>query len=469
MKAVNLGSGRVLSTVLKLIIPAMIAQFINVLYSIVDRMYVGNIEGIGDTALAAVGVCAPITTLISSFAFLIGTGGAPLFAMSLGEGREDNARKILCNAAYALAALGVFVAAIFLIFNRPILFTFGASDATIDYARQYLMIYAAGAIFSIPGTGLNQYITAKGYSGIAMASTVIGAVANIALDPLFIFVFKMDVAGAAIATILSQLLTFIFVVTFLRLEGTKIRLTLSKPEMRIIGNIIKLGISPFIIMASDSLIIIVQNAILQARGGADGDTWITVSTIVQAFFSLTSMPMLGISEGSQPVLSYAYGAKNEHLVKRAEMWITIACLVFTTFMTVISIFCAQPFVSLFTGNADIAEKSIWGIRVFMIGVIPLSFQYAFVDCFTALGQPKYAITLSLIRKVVFFLGAIIAFPLIWDVSAAFYAEPFADIAAAIVTSISFLIIFPKVIRRRVNGEDDLKKRRFHHRRRVVEE
>ena len=469
MKAVNLGSGRVLSTVLKLIIPAMIAQFINVLYSIVDRMYVGNIEGIGDTALAAVGVCAPITTLISSFAFLIGTGGAPLFAMSLGEGREDNARKILCNAAYALAALGVFVAAIFLIFNRPILFTFGASDATIDYARQYLMIYAAGAIFSIPGTGLNQYITAQGYSGIAMASTVIGAVANIALDPLFIFVFKMDVAGAAIATILSQLLTFIFVVTFLRLKGTKIRLTLSKPEMRIIGNIIKLGISPFIIMASDSLIIIVQNAILQARGGADGDTWITVSTIVQAFFSLTSMPMLGISEGSQPVLSYAYGAKNEHLVKRAEMWITISCLVFTTFMTVISIFCAQPFVSLFTGNADIAEKSIWGIRVFMIGVIPLSFQYAFVDCFTALGQPKYAITLSLIRKVVFFLGAIIAFPLIWDVSAAFYAEPFADIAAAIVTSISFLIIFPKVIRRRVNGEDDLKKRKFHHRRRVVEE
>ena len=469
MKAVNLGSGRVLSTVLKLIIPAMIAQFINVLYSIVDRMYVGNIEGIGDTALAAVGVCAPITTLISSFAFLIGTGGAPLFAMSLGEGREDNARKILCNAAYALAALGVFVAAIFLIFNRPILFTFGASDATIDYARQYLMIYAAGAIFSIPGTGLNQYITAQGYSGIAMASTVIGAAANIALDPLFIFVFKMDVAGAAIATILSQLLTFIFVVTFLRLKGTKIRLTLSKPEMRIIGNIIKLGISPFIIMASDSLIIIVQNAILQARGGADGDTWITVSTIVQAFFSLTSMPMLGISEGSQPVLSYAYGAKNEHLVKRAEMWITISCLVFTTFMTVISIFCAQPFVSLFTGNADIAEKSIWGIRVFMIGVIPLSFQYAFVDCFTALGQPKYAITLSLIRKVVFFLGAIIAFPLIWDVSAAFYAEPFADIAAAIVTSISFLIIFPKVIRRRVNGEDDLKKRRFHHRRRVVEE
>ena len=411
MKAINLGSGRVLSTVLKLIIPAMIAQFINVLYSIVDRMYVGNIEGIGDTALAAVGVCAPITTLISSFAFLIGTGGAPLFAMSLGEGREDNARKILANAAYALAALGVVVAAIFLIFQRPILFTFGASDTTYDYAREYLMIYAAGAVFSITGTGLNQYITAQGYSGIAMTSTIIGAVANIALDPLFIFVFNMNVA----------------------------------PD----NNSAKRNSA---------------GARRRRRRHVDN-----VSTVVQAFFSLTSMPMLGISEGSQPVLSYAYGAKNERLIKRAELWITVACLVFTTFMTVMSIFCAQPFVRLFTQNAEIAEKSVWGIRVFMMGVIPLSFQYAFVDCFTALGQPKYAITLSLARKVVFFLGALIAFPLIWDVSAAFYAEPFADIAAAILTSICFAIFFPKVIRRRINGEDDLKKRRFHHRRQKTAE
>ena len=214
MKAINLGSRKVLSTVLKLIIPAMIAQFINVLYSIVDRMYVGNIEGIGDTALAAVGVCAPITTLISSFAFLIGTGGAPIFAMALGEGREDNAKKILSNAAYALVVLAVIVAAGFLIFAKPVLYTFGASDATYGYARQYLMIYAAGSLFSITATGLNQYITAQGYSGIGMTTTVIGAVANIALDPLFIFVFGMDVAGAALATILSQFLSFLFVVIF---------------------------------------------------------------------------------------------------------------------------------------------------------------------------------------------------------------------------------------------------------------
>lgn len=464
MKAINLGSSRVLSTVLKLIIPAMIAQFINVLYSIVDRMYVGNIDGIGDAALAAVGVCAPITTLISSFSFLIGTGGAPLFAMALGEGREDNAKKILCNAAYSLVAVGAVVAAIFLAFHRPILYTFGASDETYEYARQYLMIYAAGAIFSITATGLNQYITAQGYSGMGMLTTVIGAVANIALDPLFIFTFGLNVAGAAIATIISQFLSFLFVVIFLRLKGTKIRLTFAKPNGRIILRIAKLGISPFIIMASDSLIIIVQNAILQARGGADGDMWITVSTIVQAFFSLTSMPMLGISTGSQPVLSYAYGAKNKPLMKRAEVCIASACVVFTVIMTVISIFAAAPFAGLFTSNAEIADRSVWGIRVFMIGVIPLSFQYAFVDSFTALGQPKYAITFSLMRKMVFFLGGIIAFPYIWGVQGAFYAEPFADIAASVLSSIAFLILFPRIIRRRLEGGDDLKKRKFHHRR-----
>lgn len=464
MKAVNLGNPKVLSTVLKLIIPATIAQFINVLYSIVDRMYVGNIEGIGELALAAVGVCAPITTIISSFAFLIGTGGAPLFAMALGEGREDNAKKILSNAAAALAAVAVIVAALFLALHRPLLYAFGASDRTYEFARQYLMIYAAGALFSIPGTGLNQYITAQGYSGIAMTSTIIGAVANIALDPLFIFVFRMNVAGAAVATIISQLCTFIFVVVFLR-NGARIKVTLSRPELKIIGRILKLGLSPFIIMASDGLIIIIQNAVLQQLGGADGDMWINVATITQAFFSLTSMPLLGISEGSQPVLSYAYGAKNERLVKRAELWVTICCLIFTTVMTVISIFCAQPFVGLFTGNAEITEKAVWGIRVFMTGAIPMAFQYAFVDCFTALGQPKYAITLSLVRKVVFFLGSIIVLPLIFGVQATFYAEPVADIAAAILSTTVFAIVFPKVIRRRVNGEDSLKKRRFPHRRR----
>ena len=448
MKALDLGSPRVLPTVLKLVIPAMIAQFINVLYSIVDRMYVGNIAGIGDTALAAVGVCAPITTLISSFAFLIGTGGAPLFAMALGEGKEETSKKILTNALYSLAAIALIVTAIVFAFEKPLLMTFGASGSTYAYARQYLLIYAAGALFSITATGLNQYITAQGYSGMGMLTTVIGAAANIALDPLFIFIFRMNVAGAALATVLSQFLSFLFVAVFLLLKSTKIRLSLGRASLRLIGKIVKLGISPFIIMATDSVIIIVSNAVLQSRGGADGDLWITVSTVVQAFFQLITMPMMGISTGSQPVISYNYGAKNTALIKKAEKYITALCLGFTVFMTLVSLFAAGPFVSLFTSNAEIASRSVWGIRIFMIGVIPLSFQYAFVDGLTALGQPQYAIVLSLTRKLIVYLGCILVLPVFWGAQAVFYAEPAADICAAILSSAVFLIVFPKILKKR---------------------
>lgn len=452
MKAIDLGSNKVLSTVLKLTIPSMIAQFINVLYSIVDRMYVGNIEGIGDTALAAVGVCAPLTTLLSSFAYLIGTGGAPLFAMALGEQREDAAKKILTNALYSLAAIALLVTALTFLFERPLLMTFGASEATYAYAKRYLLIYAAGSIFSITATGLNQYIIAQGYSGIGMTTTLVGAVANIALDPVFIFVFGMDTAGAAIATVLSQFFSFLFVIIFLRRKNTKIRLGFGKCEPKTVGRIVKLGISPFLIMATDSVIIIATNAVLQSRGGADGDMWITVSTVVQAFFTLITMPMMGISTGSQPVISYNYGAKNEKVIRRAEKYILGMCIIFTVIMTVVSVLFAKPFVSLFTETPAIAEKSVWGIRVFMIGVIPLAFQYAFVDGLTALGQPQYAIVLSLTRKLVVFLGCTFLFPLFWGVQAVFYAEPVADIAAAVLSTAVFLIVFPKILRRRMQGE-----------------
>ena len=452
MKAIDLGSNKVLSTVLKLTIPSMIAQFINVLYSIVDRMYVGNIEGIGDTALAAVGVCAPLTTLLSSFAYLIGTGGAPLFAMALGEQREDAAKKILTNALYSLAAIALLVTALTFLFERPLLMTFGASEATYAYAKRYLLIYAAGSIFSITATGLNQYIIAQGYSGIGMTTTLVGAVANIALDPVFIFVFGMDTAGAAIATVLSQFFSFLFVIIFLRRKNTKIRLGFGKCEPKTVGRIVKLGISPFLIMATDSVIIIATNAVLQSRGGADGDMWITVSTVVQAFFTLITMPMMGISTGSQPVISYNYGAKKEKIIRRAEKYILGMCIIFTVIMTVVSVLFAKPFVSLFTETPAIAEKSVWGIRVFMIGIIPLAFQYAFVDGLTALGQPQYAIVLSLTRKLVVFLGCTFLFPLFWGVQAVFYAEPVADIAAAVLSTAVFLIVFPKILRRRMQGE-----------------
>ncbi len=455
MKALDLGNKKVFSTVLKLTIPAMVAQFINVLYSIVDRMYVGNIKGIGEVALAGVGVVAPVATLISSFAFLIGLGGAPLFSMSLGEQKEENAKKILANAFIALVGLALLVTALTLSLSRPLLMTFGASEKTYPYARTYLLIYAACCIFSIIGTGLNQFIIAQGYSAIGMATTVIGAIANIALDPLFIFVFKLDVAGAAIATVISQFLSFLFVMIFLRLKNTKIRLSLGGYSAKIIFKTVKLGISPFLILASDSVIIIISNTLLQRYGGADGDLWITVSTIVQAFMSLITYPMLGISTGSQPVISYNYGAKNFALIKKAEKVILGMCLIFTTLMFSLSFVISGPFASLFSKDETIISESIWGIRIFMIGIIPLSFQYAFVDGLTALGQPQYAICLSLGRKLVVYLGCTIFLPMFLGVRAIFYAEPIADICASIASTLVFLIAYPKIRRKREAAQDTL--------------
>lgn len=453
MKALDLGGGRVFPTVLKLTLPAMLAQFINVLYSVVDRMYVGNIPDIGKTVLAGVGVCAPISTLITSFAYLIGLGGAPLFAMSLGEGREDNAKKILSNAFIALAVLAAAVSAAMIALRRPMLMTFGASSDSYVYAERYLIVCAAGAVFPILATGLNQFIVAQGYSGIGMATTAIGAAANIALDPVFIFVLKLDAAGAAAATVISQFLSFVFVIVFLRLKKTKVRLTFGGFSVKVIFRTVKLGLSPFIIMATDSVIIIVSNAVLQKYGGADGDMWITVSTVVQAFFSLVTMPMLGISTGSQPILSYNYGAKNIGRIKQAEKIILGMCIAFTSVMFALSFAIAVPFVSLFTSDAEIARRSVWGIRVFMAGVIPLAFQYAFVDGLTALGRAQFSVALSMFRKLAVYLGCILILPAFFGVQAAFYAEPVCDTAAAIASTAVFAAVFPKILKKRL-AEDE---------------
>lgn len=292
MKSLDLGSPKVAATVMKLAFPAMLAQFVNVLYSIVDRMFVGNIPAIGDTALAGLGVCAPMATFISAFAFLIGIGGAPLFAMSLGEGDGEKAKKILSNALLALVLVAVSVSAVIFAAMDPILRVFGASDKTFPYAKQYLTIYTAGALFSITAVGLNQFIIAQGYSGIGMCTTVIGALANVGLDPLFIYTFGMGVAGAALATILSQFLSFAFVFVFLLLKNTKIRLSFGGYSAKVIGKMFRLGLSPFLIIATDSIIIIISNMMLKTYGGAEAVFY--AEPIADIFGALLSSTVFGI-------------------------------------------------------------------------------------------------------------------------------------------------------------------------------
>ena len=447
----DLGKDRVPILVLKLAVPSMIAQFVTVLYSIIDRMFIGNIPGIGDTALAGVGVCGPIVTLLTSFGTLIGIGGSILMAMRMGAGRRKQAESILAHSFALLVVFSAALTVLFLLTKRQLLLWFGASAATLPYADTYLTIYTAGTFFALMAVGLNYFITCQGFPAAGMITVLIGALTNIVLDPLFIFGFHMDVAGAAIATVIAQFASCCFDFFFLIGKKVPVRITLLRKKIfspMIVRRILALGISPFLILATDSVILIVLNATLQKYGGAEeGDMLITCATIVQSYMMLITGPMLGISSGTQAILSYNYGAKAVHRVRQAEKDILLLCLCFTTIMFVVSRIVPQAFISIFTSEPELMDLCVWGIHVFTLMIIPLSFQYVFVDGFTALGRSRTALFLSMFRKGDYMLFTLVL-PAFFGAQSAFYAQPIADGIAAVMSSAAFLLIFQKHLERR---------------------
>lgn len=449
----SLGTASVKSLVLRLALPSMLAQFVNVLYGIVDRMYIGNIAGVGDVALAGAGVCGPIVTLISSFAFLVGIGGAPLLAIRLGEDNQDGAERILGNCFLMLLVLSGVLTAFFITFRKPLLMLFGASANTFVYANEYLTIYTLGTVFAILAAGLNQFIICQGYSKMAMFTVLIGAVLNIVLDPIFIFVFNMGVGGAALATVLSQAASALFVLSFLLGIRPHVRITFGRYSWKIMRQVLAFGLSPFIIIATDSVLIIVLNSTLQRYGGAQsGDLLITCATIVQSYMQLLTLPLGGITSGVQPILSFNYGAKNTARIRLSVKYTLALCLCFCTLMFLLAQIMPQFFVLIFTRNATLIDLSVWGIRVFMLGAIPLALQYTFVDSMTALGIAKVAISLSLFRKTSFML-LLITLPLFFGATGAFYAEPIADVMAGIVSSTIFALLFSRILKKREQMPD----------------
>lgn len=452
MNSAYLGDKNTLKTIIRLAIPSMIAQLISVLYNIVDRIYVGNIPEVGEIALIGVGICAPITTLITSFAFWIGLGGAPMFSIALGAKDFNRAKKILANALIMLLGISTLIIIFFYSFGEPLLYFFGASNASIRYAKNYLYIYLIGTYFSILTLGLNQYLIAQGDSIKAMFTTILGCVLNIILDPIFMYVFKLDTIGAGLATILSQFASFLLVL-YLLIKKSSIKLSFGNYDIKIMGSILKLGFSPFIILATDSLILILLNNALKLYGKEDGDFYIEVATIVQAFETLITGPLLGISSGTQPILGYNYGAKYKDNIIKAEKQLIIIAVIFTSICFAFSFLLAKPFAKMFIGigkttiNMDIVNASSKYILFYMIGIIPLSFQYVFVDGLTGFGQAKYSIWLSLIRKVVIFIPCIYLIPFVMkgNVEGSFLAEPIADVTSAIITTICYLIFIPHIL------------------------
>lgn len=447
----DLGKDRIPILVLKLAIPSMIAQFVTVLYSIIDRMFIGNIPKIGDAALAGVGVCGPIVTLLTSFGTLIGLGGSILMAMRMGAGRKKQAESILAHSFALLVVFSAVLTVLFLVSKRYLLNWFGASPATFPYADSYLTIYTAGTFFALLAIGLNYFITCQGFPAIGMITVLIGAVTNIILDPVFIFVLDMKVAGAAIATVIAQFASCAFAFGFL--TGKKIPIKITRLRKKtfsplIVKKIIGLGISPFLILATDSVIIIVLNTVLQKYGGPkEGDILITCATIVQSYMMLITGPMLGISSGTQAILSYNYGARNIKRVKKAEKYVLILCLCFTTLMFLLSRIVPEYFIRIFTKDTLQLQLCTWGIGVFTLMIIPLSFQYVFVDGFTALGRSKTALVLSLWRKGDYMLFTIVL-PIFFGAKSAFYAQPLADGIGAVMSTIAFLLIFRKHLEKR---------------------
>lgn len=446
-----LGQEKISRLVFKIALPSMLAQFVSVLYSIVDRIFVGNIPMVGDLSLAGVGVCGPIVTMISAFASLIGVGGAPLLGIALGEGDRRKAEKIIANCFVMLCGTSVAVTALVLLLKRPMLYLFGASDVIYPYANAYFTIIVCGTIFALLSIGLYQFVVAQGYAKTGMCSVMLGAILNIILDPIFIYVFHMGVRGAALATVLSQAGSALFVLTFL-LKKADVHITFGGYERKIMTRVLTMGCTPFIIVAIDNVMIIAMNALLQKYGGAQGDTLITINTIVQSFMLVMTMPLGGISAGTQCILSYNFGARQTQRVRTAQKYILGLCFGYTALLFILARVAGPQFVSLFTSDPSLNAQACRAIRICTLFAIPLGAQYAIVDGFTGMGQVKWALTLSTWRKLVYFV-ALFLLPLFGPATIIFYAEPISDILACTASLPVHFLITPRILKKRESSSN----------------
>lgn len=448
MRQSDLGKDNIIRLTLRLSLPTALAQAVTVLYSIVDRMFIGHIPALGGQALAGVGVAAPITSFIASFSVLIGMGGAPLMAMRAGHGEKKEAEEIIFTGFILLLCFSLFLTPIFLLLRTPALKLFGASPSTLPYASEYLTWYLIGTPFALLSAGMNSFLINQGLSGKSMISVLAGAAVNLALDPVFIFTLSMGVKGAAIASVISQIFSTILTLTFLRLPSLPLRLSVQRIRRKSIRHILTLGLSPFLIIATDSLLLIFLNMTLQRYGGEEqGDLLITASTIIQSVHMLVMNPLGGITGGSQGIISYNYGSGDGERVKQAYRSILLLALIYTLILTMAIQGAGRTFIGLFSSDEATIALTFRYLRIFELMIIPLSLQYTNVDVFTALGKVRYALPMSLIRKLIFFLCLLILPPL-FSAACAFLSEPICDLSASILSTSVMAYELPRIVKER---------------------
>lgn len=439
----NLGEGSVGKLLLSLALPAIVAQLVNVLYNIVDRIFIGRMVN-GEVAMAGVGVAFPIIMIISAFSALIGMGGAPLAAIKMGEKDNEGAEKIISNSFSTLIIIGLICTIVFLIFKEDLLWAFGASDATIGYAVDYLTIYLIGTVFVQIALGMNPFINTQGFAKIGMVTVVIGAIINIVLDPIFVFKLNLGVKGAALATILSQFVSAIWVLTFLfgKKSILKIRVNYLAPKFKVLLPIVALGVSPFIMQSTESLVLISMNNKLQLYGG---DLAVGAMTIMSSIMQIVTLPLMGLSQGAQPIISYNFGAKNIERVKRTFKLLLTSCLTYTFIMWAALMVFPEVFVGIFNNKPELVEITSWSMRIFFGGIFIFGAQIACQQTFLALGQAKISLIMALLRKVVLLVPLIFILPMFFEdkLKAVLFAEPISDIIAALTTITVFIIFYKK--------------------------
>ena len=445
-------NGKIGKLLFKLALPCIIAQLVNVLYNIVDRIFIGKLPN-GEIAMAGVGIAFPIILIIAAFSALIGMGGAPIAAIKMGEKKNGEAEKILSNSFSMLIIIGLILTVVFLIFKEPILYAFGASNQTIGYAQDYITIYLIGTVFVQIALGMNPFLNTQGFTKMSMFTVMIGAATNIVLDPIFIFTFNMGVKGAALATLIAQMVSAIFVLKFIFGKKTilKIRKEFLMPRIKIILPIVSLGISPFIMQATESLVLISLNTKLQAYSG---DLAVGAMTIMASIMQIIQLPLLGLTQGAQPIISYNYGAKNLDRVKTTIKILIKCSLAYSLVMTSILMLFPETIVSIFNNTPELMEITVWSIRIYFVGTFIFGAQIACQQSFLALGEAKSSLLLALLRKIVLLLPLIFILPNFFEdkLFAVLLAEPIADITAVTITTISFFIFYKKNLRNKVHEE-----------------
>lgn len=432
-----------------LALPAVVAQLINMLYNLVDRIYIGHIPVTGDVALTGLGVCLPVIMIVSAFAALVSNGGAPRASIFMGAGDNDSAEKTLGNCFVLQLIVSAVLTAVLLIWGEDLLWVFGASENTISYAVDYLNIYALGTVFVQLTLGMNAFITTQGFARTGMLSVLIGAVCNIALDPLFIFAFDMGVKGAALATIISQAISCAWVLIFLfgKRSFLKIRLRYMKLQARYLLPSLALGLSTFVMQASESVILVCFNSSLQKYGG---DIAVGAMTVLSSVMMFAMLPLQGLGQGAQPIISYNYGAKNISRVKQTFKYLVTVSLAYSVLLFAFIMIFPTAFARMFTPEQNLIDYTARALRIYMGGTAIFGIQIACQMTFVSVGNAKASIAVAVIRKFVLLLPLIYLMPLIYTAdkaTAVFMAEPIADTVAVLTTIVLFAIIFTKSMRK----------------------